>query len=144
MLIVVVELEDKLKEKNQAERHLPPTPESINSMSMIGTGRFEQLPPQYQIEELYDYPARTAFTSLKPHRTNIYFNKLWTDTPMINPSRYINSLYQPPHMQPPMGLQYIVLATAASASRDFRDLAEPFYRRARYYMESDEMKVSRH
>ena len=88
------------------------------------------------------YDAERINPSLTdPLRTNIYFNKLWLDTPMLHPSRYISSLYQPPHMQPPMGLQYIVLGTAASTSKDYRDLAEPFYRRARYYMESDEMKV---
>ncbi len=56
--------------------------------------------------------------------------------------RYIGSLYQPPHMQPPMCLQYIVMAHAAAASPAYQNLAEPFYRRSRNYMEADEMKVS--
>ena len=61
---------------------------------------------------------------------------------MIHPTRYLNSLYRPPHMQPPMCLQYIIMALAANASPIYGDLAEPFYRRARYYMEADEMRVS--
>lgn len=60
---------------------------------------------------------------------------------MIHPSRYLTSLYQPPHMQPPMCLQYIVMALAARVSTEYKELAEPFYRRARYYIEADEMKV---
>lgn len=49
----LVELEDKLRQKDSAERHLPPTPDSVPGTTLIGTGRFEQLPPQWQIEELY-------------------------------------------------------------------------------------------
>jgi hypothetical protein len=46
-------------------------------------------------------------------------------------------------MQPPMCLQYMVLALAASVSPAHKQLAQPFYRRARYYYEADELKVSR-
>ena len=60
---------------------------------------------------------------------------------MIHPSRYITSLYQPTHMQPPMCLQYIVMALAARVSVEYKELAEPFYRRARHYIEADEMRV---
>lgn len=61
---------------------------------------------------------------------------------MVHASRYITSLYQPPHMQPPMCLQYIIMALAAEASVAYKELADPFYRRSRYYIEADEMKVS--
>jgi hypothetical protein len=45
-------------------------------------------------------------------------------------------------MQPPMCLQYIVMARAALVSPPHKHLADPFYRRARYYLEADEQKAS--
>jgi hypothetical protein len=62
---------------------------------------------------------------------------------MIHSGRYIASLYKPAHMQPPMCLQYAILAAGASASSPYRHLAEAFYGRARCYLQADEMKVSR-
>jgi hypothetical protein len=41
-----------------------------------------------------------------------------------------------------MCLQYIIMALAAGASVAYKELADPFYRRSRYYIEADEMKVS--
>ncbi|KAM0190680.1 hypothetical protein ACHAPI_009206 [Fusarium lateritium] len=43
-------------------------------------------------------------------------------------------------MQPPMCLQYIVMARAALISPPHKHLADPFYRRARYYLEADEQR----
>ncbi len=60
---------------------------------------------------------------------------------MQDASRYLASLHRPPHMQPPICLQYAVLAMAASQSPPHKDLALPFYHRARNYMEHDEMRV---
>ncbi|KAI5460322.1 fungal-specific transcription factor domain-containing protein [Mariannaea sp. PMI_226] len=91
---------------------------------LVGTGRFEQLPPHNVIEDL----------------TNIYFTSLHSDTPMIHPSRYLASLYLPPHMQPPMCLQYAIMAMGATLSPSHSQLAQVFYRRARYYFEADELK----
>jgi hypothetical protein len=45
-------------------------------------------------------------------------------------------------MQPPMCLQYIVMALAASVLPNYKELQEPYYMRARKYTEMDEMKVS--
>lgn len=60
---------------------------------------------------------------------------------MLQQTRYLASLYLPSHMQPPMCLQYAVLALAATLSTTYRQLSEPFYRRARQYLEADELKV---
>lgn len=52
---MVEELEQKLRERNAAPQHLPQTPESLpesSGASLVATGRFEQLPPQPQIEDL--------------------------------------------------------------------------------------------
>ena len=61
---------------------------------------------------------------------------------MLHPCRYIASLYLPSHMQPPMCLQYIVMALGAMLSPQHAELAQPFYQRARHYVEVDEMTVS--
>jgi hypothetical protein len=47
-------------------------------------------------------------------------------------------------MQPPMCLQYAILAAGASASTTYGHLAEAFYGRARQYIQADEMKVGGH
>jgi phytoene/squalene synthetase len=76
------------------------------------------------------------------YSTNTFFNKVHTEAQYIHPSRYLASLYLPPHMQPPMCLQYIVMARAALISPPHKHLADPFYRRARYYLEADEQRAS--
>lgn len=63
---------------------------------------------------------------------------------MIHGERYVASLYKPAHMQPPMCLQYAILAAAASASHAYKHLADAFYGRARQYIQTDEMKVGGH
>lgn len=73
-------------------------------------------------------------------RTNIYFSKLQVDMPMIHPQRYLASLYRPPHMQPPMCLQYAIMAVAATTTSHYAATAEAYYRRARHYLEADEMR----
>jgi phytoene/squalene synthetase len=60
---------------------------------------------------------------------------------MLNRSRYISSLRLPPHMRPPMCLQYIVMAAAAGVVEAHKNLAMPLYLRARAYAEADEIKV---
>ncbi|KAF5008887.1 hypothetical protein FDECE_4861 [Fusarium decemcellulare] len=121
----LVDLENQLKSsQSQDEGYQSFRPFESPESDLIETGRFEQLPPQDLIEEL----------------TNIYFSSPFTETQFIHPSRYLASLYLPPHMQPPMCLQYIVMALAASTSPSHKQLAQPFYRRARYYLEADELK----
>ena len=61
---------------------------------------------------------------------------------MQHPSRYLSSLHKPAHMQPPMCLQYTLLASAANLSPKREELALAFYQRARNYIQFDEMKVA--
>ncbi|KPM46342.1 hypothetical protein AK830_g80 [Neonectria ditissima] len=114
----IQELEGRLEAQNASPEAGYPNTE------LIDTGRFEQLPPQDMVEEL----------------TSIYFTKLQSDSFMIHGDRYIASLYRPAHMQPPMCLQYAILAAGASASPVYRHLADAFYGRARQYIQADEMK----
>jgi hypothetical protein len=60
---------------------------------------------------------------------------------MLHQGSFTASLHLPPHMRPPMCLQYIVLATGATTDAAYRHLAEPFFQRARVYAEADELKV---
>lgn len=76
------------------------------------------------------------------HSVALYFDELSQDAPMLHRARYTASLCRPPHMRPPMSLQYAVLALAATARQEFTHLAMPFYERSRRYADADEMKVS--
>jgi hypothetical protein len=78
------------------------------------------------------------------HRTTFFFQNVSAGAPMLHQANYIMSLRLPPHMSPPMCLQYIVLASGAATSPTHRHLAEAFYQRARIYAEADELKVLDH
>ncbi|KAF3347945.1 Protein sum2 [Verticillium dahliae VDG2] len=102
----------------------PPYDDRTSQTEISRLGLFEQLPAIELIEEL----------------TAIFFAELHHAAPMLHQERYIASLYLPAHMRPPMCLQYIVMASAATVNRVHQQLAMPFYQRARAYAESDEMK----
>ncbi|KAH8660168.1 fungal-specific transcription factor domain-containing protein [Xylariales sp. PMI_506] len=127
----VKELEARLKDLEYRMKNPQPLEDKpglrtppMDDTAMIPTGRFEQLPPQSVLDEL----------------TNLYFQRLHSDMPMHNPALYMASLHRPVHMQPPMCLQYIILALAANLSPEYEALELPFYHRARNYIHSDEMK----
>ncbi|PNH53530.1 hypothetical protein VD0003_g3916 [Verticillium dahliae] len=105
----------------------PPYDDRTSQTEISRLGLFEQLPAIELIEEL----------------TAIFFAELHHAAPMLHQERYIASLYLPAHMRPPMCLQYIVMASAATVNRVHQQLAMPFYQRARAYAESDEMKLDR-
>ncbi|KAF4484484.1 Citrinin biosynthesis transcriptional activator ctnR [Colletotrichum fructicola Nara gc5] len=91
---------------------------------LVSVGLFEQHPP----------PELIVFL------TNVYFDKWYFAAPMFQRARYSMSLHLPPHMRPPMCLQYIVMALGADITKTHRKLAIPFYQRARAYMQADEMR----
>lgn len=74
--------------------------------------------------------------------TNSYFDKWHYTAPMLQRARYMMSLYLPSLTRPPMCLQYVVMAWGAEIANTHRQLAMPFYKRARAYAEADEIKVS--
>ncbi|KAK8113673.1 hypothetical protein PG999_005742 [Apiospora kogelbergensis] len=55
-------------------------------------------------------------------------------------ARYLQEFYSPPHMKPPMCLQYAIWSIAALENEKYRASSEVFYQRARQYAEADEMK----
>lgn len=73
---------------------------------------------------------------------SIYFDKLHQASPMLHRQRFIASLHLPTHMQPPMCLQYIIMASAATSSDTYRHLSLPFYQHAKAYANCDDIEVS--
>ncbi|GKT82579.1 binuclear zinc transcription factor [Colletotrichum tofieldiae] len=107
-----------------------PSPPDVDTSfaELISMGMFEQQPSPELIQFL----------------TNSYFDKWHHTAPMLQRSKYMMSLSLPPHMRPPMCLQYIVIAMGAEIVNSHRQLAIPFYQRARAYAESDEMRADGH
>lgn len=60
--------------------------------------------------------------------------------PIVHPGRYLQAFYGPPMRKPPMCLQYIIWALASVGHAKYNQYHEVFYRRARQYIEADEMK----
>ncbi|EAQ91804.1 hypothetical protein CHGG_00039 [Chaetomium globosum CBS 148.51] len=73
-------------------------------------------------------------------RVSLYFRNIHGGAPMLHQASYTAGLRLPPHMRPPMCLQYIVMASAAATSETYRHLSEPFYQRSRAYAEVDELR----
>ncbi|KAL8715273.1 MAG: hypothetical protein Q9220_001231 [cf. Caloplaca sp. 1 TL-2023] len=91
---------------------------------MIGLGLEEPLPTQEAIDELHD----------------IYFNKFHPSAPMIHQYRYRAAMGLAPHMRPPVSLRYAMWCLAANVSEKYSNHKDIFYRRARRYADTDEMK----
>ncbi|RFU78140.1 binuclear zinc transcription factor [Trichoderma arundinaceum] len=97
---------------------------SFMNNQLMGLGMSEALPPFEMIEELH----------------NVYFLTNYHFLPIIHSGRYYQSFYGPPTRKPPMCLQYSIWALSASGHAKYDQYAEAFYKRARQYMEADEMR----
>jgi hypothetical protein len=60
---------------------------------------------------------------------------------MIHPGNYLRAFHSPPHMRPPMSLQYAIWTMAANGDPKYGSYHDVLYRRARQYLEADELKV---
>ncbi|KAI2630880.1 hypothetical protein GGR54DRAFT_648426 [Hypoxylon sp. NC1633] len=89
-------------------------------------GMFESLPPFEMMEEL----------------NRIFFERQKHMIPIIHSPRFLHGFYSAAsHMKPPLCLQYGMWALAANGHPRYGSYHEVFYRRARQYAESDEMKA---
>ncbi|KAF4549547.1 Fungal specific transcription factor domain-containing protein 68 [Elsinoe fawcettii] len=70
----------------------------------------------------------------------IYFEKVHPVAPLIHPGRYYAAMSLDPHQRPPICLRYAMWAMTASVVDKYEDLQEHFYKRARKYIERDEMR----
>ncbi|KAK3954153.1 hypothetical protein QBC32DRAFT_97490 [Pseudoneurospora amorphoporcata] len=94
------------------------------SDDLIELGRFEWLPPFDMIEEL--------------HR--LFFQFQPKIVPIVHQGNYMRAFHSPTHMRPPMCLQYAIWANAAKGHPMYDRYYDVFYRRARQYLEADELK----
>jgi hypothetical protein len=62
--------------------------------------------------------------------------------PIIHVDNYLRRFHSPPHMRPPLCLQYAIWTLAANGDPKYGCYHDALYRRARRYLESDELKVS--
>jgi hypothetical protein len=53
----------------------------------------------------------------------------------------MRSFHSPPHMRPPLSLQYAIWTVASNGHAKYNSYHDALYRRARQYLESDELKV---
>uniref|UniRef100_A0A8H7N8K4 Xylanolytic transcriptional activator regulatory domain-containing protein n=1 Tax=Bionectria ochroleuca TaxID=29856 RepID=A0A8H7N8K4_BIOOC len=91
---------------------------------LIGLGVLEPLPPFEVMEELH----------------GIYFRNQHHSMPILHPALYLQAIHGPPNKRPPMCLQYIVWATASKGNEKYDFYADAFYKRARQYINVDEMQ----
>ncbi|KAJ4309057.1 hypothetical protein N0V84_011731 [Fusarium piperis] len=69
-----------------------------------------------------------------------FFQHQYHMMPIVHPGRYLQAYYGPTLRKPPMCLQYIIWALAAVGHAKYNQYHDVFYRRARQYIEADEMK----
>ncbi|KAI0858915.1 hypothetical protein F4860DRAFT_505019 [Xylaria cubensis] len=87
-------------------------------------GVFETLPPFEVMEDL----------------NRLFFERQQQFAPIVHPGRYLQAFYSPPHMKPPMCLQYAIWALTSNNDPKYNAYHDIFYRRARQYADTDEMK----
>lgn len=73
-------------------------------------------------------------------RTNIFFEKIHPSLPVLHRYRYYGKMNLAPQARPPICLRYSMWALAAAVTEKYMHHADIFYRRARKYLEQDEMK----
>ncbi|KAG8533234.1 uncharacterized protein KY384_002017 [Bacidia gigantensis] len=109
------------------------------SWEMIGLGLEEPLPMQEAIDELY-VQSTLQRRKLTISSTNVYFEKIHPSLPMLHKYRYYSSLSLSPQARPPVCLRYAMWAMAAMVTDKYMHHDDIFYRRARKYLQLDEMK----
>ncbi|KAK7223148.1 hypothetical protein V2G26_011151 [Clonostachys chloroleuca] len=107
-------------------------------------------PPDPQLEEMgttidapdYGLPNSGAVAPFEVMEElhDIYFQNQHHSMPILHPALYLQAIHGPPNKRPPMCLQYIVWATASKANEKYDFYADAFYKRARQYINVDEMQ----
>ncbi|KAH7229932.1 hypothetical protein BKA60DRAFT_590708 [Fusarium oxysporum] len=77
-------------------------------------------------------------------RTKAYFDSLAYAAPMIHEDRYLASLSQPPAHQPPLCLQYVVMALGAYVSSCSPEFVESLYQNAKAHATSEDPDGDEH
>ncbi|KAG9693104.1 hypothetical protein KCU77_g3915, partial [Aureobasidium melanogenum] len=94
------------------------------NLSMLATGMDEPLPPPDVCAEL----------------TAVYFERVNPSAPILHRARFLMAMQNTsPALRPRLSLQYAAWTLAASAHPKFENMVDTLYRRARHYLERDEM-----
>ncbi|KAG9522137.1 hypothetical protein KCU93_g7150, partial [Aureobasidium melanogenum] len=105
------------------EGEIKPHPWGPN-LSMLATGMDEPLPPPDVCAEL----------------TAVYFERVNPSAPILHRARFLMAMQNTsPALRPRLSLQYAAWTLAASAHPKFENMVDTLYRRARHYLERDEM-----
>ncbi|KAM3558232.1 hypothetical protein ARSEF4850_004712 [Beauveria asiatica] len=91
---------------------------------LIGLGMTEALPPFEIIEDLHA----------------IFFASAYHMAPVVHSGRYLTAFYGDPLRRPAMCLQNAIWALASHGHVKYDAYSDIFYRRARHYIEADEMR----
>lgn len=86
--------------------------------------------------------THTTKLTTKTRSHKIFFATQQQFLPIIHPGNYMRAFHSPPHMRPPMCLQYAIWTAASNAHSKYGLFHDALYRRARQYLEADEQKVS--
>ncbi|RFU80356.1 binuclear zinc transcription factor [Trichoderma arundinaceum] len=100
------------------------TANTFGNDQLIALGMSEALPPSEVIEELHES----------------FFTTQYHYMPAIHSGRYYQAYHGGPLRKPPMCLQYAIWALGALWHPKYDHCADVFYKRARQYAETDEMK----
>lgn len=102
------------------DREVPWTP----NLSLLATGLDEPLPPPEVCAEL----------------TDLYFTRSHLSAPVLNRPRFLMAMQNSSAaLRPRLSLQYAVWTLGASSSPKHAGMVDTLYRRARHYLERDEM-----
>ncbi|THW56679.1 hypothetical protein D6D25_03144, partial [Aureobasidium pullulans] len=100
------------------------TPTWAPNFSLLATGMDEPLPPPEVCAEL----------------TNLYFERAHPSAPLLHRPRFLMAMQNTsPALRPRLSLQYAVWTLGASSHPKYEDMVDTLYRRARHYLERDEM-----
>ncbi len=120
-----------------------------NAGELLGLGQFESLPPFEMIEDLYvllkqtNSPEMAIQADPHPCSHSTFFTSQQAYLPIIHPGNYLRSFHAPPHMRPPLSLQYALWTVAANGHPKYGSYHDALYRRARQYLEAEELKVGK-
>ena len=74
-------------------------------------------------------------------RNNLFFAGAYHMAPVVHSGRYLQAFYGDPFRRPAMCLQYSIWALASHGHPKYDVYSDVFYRRARNYIQADEMRV---